>query len=39
VTGDKIAPPDTDLLYLSDVLPGFTLTVDDFFVPTSADWQ
>ena len=27
-----------DLLDLSDVLPGFTLTVDDFFAPMSADW-
>ena len=27
-----------DLLDLTDVLPGFTLTVDDFFAPLSADW-
>lgn len=27
-----------DLLDLTDVLPGFTLTVDDFFAPMSADW-
>ena len=27
-----------DLLDLSDVLPGFTLTVDEFFAPLSADW-
>jgi len=26
------------LLDLSDVLPGFSLTVDDFFAPLSADW-
>ena len=29
---------NADLLDLSDVLPGFTLTVDDFFAPLSADW-
>jgi Uma2 family endonuclease len=28
----------SDLLDLSDILPGFTLTVDDFFAPLSADW-
>ena len=28
-----------DLLDLADVLPGFSLTVDDFFAPLSADWQ
>jgi Uma2 family endonuclease len=27
-----------DLLDLSDVLPAFSLTVDDFFAPLSADW-
>lgn len=27
-----------DLLDLTDVIPGFTLTVDDFFAPMSADW-
>jgi Uma2 family endonuclease len=29
----------SDLLDLTDVLPGFTLTVDDFFAPLSADWE
>ena len=28
----------SDLLDLSDVLPGFGLTVDEFFAPLSADW-
>jgi Uma2 family endonuclease len=28
----------SDLLDLSDVLPAFALTVDDFFAPLSADW-
>jgi Uma2 family endonuclease len=28
----------SDLLDLTDVLPGFALTVDDFFAPLSADW-
>jgi Uma2 family endonuclease len=27
-----------DLLDLTDVVPGFTLSVDDFFAPMSADW-
>ena len=27
-----------DVLDLSDVLPGFTLTVDELFAPLSADW-
>lgn len=34
-SGDLRGP---DLLDLSDVLPGFTLTVDEFFAPLSADW-
>lgn len=29
---------DSDVLDLSDVLPGLTLTVDEFFAPLSADW-
>ncbi|MFN8636976.1 MAG: Uma2 family endonuclease [Chloroflexota bacterium] len=28
-----------DQLDLTDVLPGFTLSVDDFFAPLSADWE
>lgn len=28
-----------DVLDLSDVVPGFTLTVDDFFAPLAADWE
>jgi hypothetical protein len=28
----------SDPLDLSDVLPGFILTVDEFFAPLSADW-
>lgn len=28
----------SDLLDLTDVLPGFALSVDDFFAPLSADW-
>jgi Uma2 family endonuclease len=28
----------SDPLDLSDVLPGFTLTVEEFFAPLSADW-
>jgi Uma2 family endonuclease len=28
----------SDLLDLSDVLPGLSLSVDDFFAPLSADW-
>lgn len=28
-----------DLIDLTDVLPGFTLSVDAFFAPLSADWQ
>jgi len=28
----------SDLLDLTDALPGFTLTVDEFFAPLSADW-
>jgi Uma2 family endonuclease len=28
----------SDLLDLRDVLPGFTLTVADFYAPLSADW-
>ena len=27
-----------DLLDLTDALPGFSLTVDEFFAPLSADW-
>ena len=27
-----------ELLDLTDVLPGFSLTVDEFFAPTSVDW-
>jgi Uma2 family endonuclease len=34
-TGDRRA---SDLLDLSDVLPGFALTVDELFAPLSADW-
>ena len=34
-SGDRRGP---DPLDLSDVLPGFTLTVDEFFAPLSADW-
>lgn len=29
----------TDQLDLTDVLPGFVLSVDDFFAPLSADWE
>jgi Uma2 family endonuclease len=35
-SGDRRA---SDPLVLSDVLPGVTLTVDDFFAPLSADWE
>ena len=35
-TGDLRGPEQLDL---GDVLPGFTLTVDDFFAPLSADWE
>jgi Uma2 family endonuclease len=28
-----------DVLDLTDVLPGFVLSVDDFFAPLSADWE
>jgi len=28
----------SELLDLGDVLPGFVLTVDDFFAPLAADW-
>ncbi len=28
-----------DLLDLGDVVPGFALTVDDFFAPLDADWE
>ena len=29
----------TDLLDLGDVLPGFSLTVDEFFAPLAAEWE
>jgi len=29
----------SDLLDLGDILPGFALTVDDFFAPLQADWE
>ena len=28
-----------DVLDLGDVVPGLTLTVDDFFAPLAADWE
>lgn len=28
-----------DVLDLGDVVPGFALTVDDFFAPLAADWE
>jgi Uma2 family endonuclease len=37
--GESSDQRGSDLLGLGDVLPGFTLTVDDFFAPLSADWQ
>jgi Uma2 family endonuclease len=35
-SGDLRGP---SVLDLSDMLPGVTLTVDDFFAPLSADWE
>jgi Uma2 family endonuclease len=29
----------SDQLDLADALPGFVLSVDDFFAPLSADWE
>ncbi len=37
--GDSGDLRGADLLDLGDVLPGFALTVDDFFAPLAADWE